>query len=341
MAPDVTLLVTGGAGFIGSAFIRYILDAAPSWRVINFDSLSYAGNLHNLDAVSANPSYQFHYGNITIKHDLEAAFSRWHPSMVVHFAAESHVDRGIGSPELFLRTNIGGTQLLLDCARKYAVQRFVHISTDEVYGAVLPPASCTEDSPMLPNNTYAASKAAADMLVRVAHQTWQMPVMTIRATNNYGPCQFPEKLIPLMIQRARNNQPLPVYGDGLQQRTWLHVDDHCRAIEAVLRRGEPGEIYNVGTRDCPTNLQVITTLLDIMAKPHSLITHVADRPGHDLRYALDYSKISRALGWQPHIDFATGLQHTVQWYLQHHQWLDDIASDEYHHYNKTHIQEGL
>ena len=326
------LLVTGGAGFIGSIFIRHILREFPHWHVLCFDALTYAGNLHNLDDVNSHPHFQFTRGDVTDSTKVALAFSNFLPDVVVHFAAETHVDRGIKDPEPFLRTNILGTQILLDAARRNAISRFIHISTDEVYGTVPAPASCTETAPLAPTNNYAASKAAGDMLAQVAWTTWKTPVIILRSTNNYGSHQFPEKLIPLMISRALANQPLPVYGSGLQMRSWIHVRDFCTAIVTVLLYGTSGEIYNVGTDDCLTNLQIIETILHTLDAPINSIQHVADRPGHDQRYALNWQKIA-ALGWKPRISLADGLRETIQWYCSHPHWLEQPATAHHCHFD--------
>ncbi|HLG16743.1 MAG TPA: dTDP-glucose 4,6-dehydratase [Blastocatellia bacterium] len=322
------LFITGGAGFIGSNFIRFFVDAYPDCDIANFDKLTYAGNLGNLKAVASRPSYQFVRGNICDRQAINQAIK--HCEAVVHFAAESHVDRSIEDADEFVHTNVLGTQVLLDAAREGNL-RFVHISTDEVMG------SCedgyfTESSPLRPNSPYAASKAAAEHLVRAAHVTHGLDVVTLRPSNNYGPFQFPEKLIPLMITNALEDRPLPVYGDGLNVRDWLYVEDCCRAIDAVLHRGRTGDVYNIGSRAEKTNLEVVRALLDLLGKPHSLIEFVSDRPGHDRRYATDPTKIETELGWRPSESFESGLEKTVRWYMDNTDWIARARSGEYLQY---------
>lgn len=330
------VLVTGGAGFIGSNFIRHLLAREPELALaVNLDLLTYAGNPDNLAEVKGDPRYRFVRGDIRDRGLLAALFAQYDFDTVVHFAAESHVDRSIRAPELFLTTNVLGTQTLLEAARGcWKVEkgyrsgvRFLQVSTDEVYGSLGREGVFTEDSPLAPNSPYSASKAGADLMVRAYFQTYGLPVNITRCANNYGPRQFPEKLIPLTIARAERNLPLPVYGDGLQVRDWLHVDDHCAAILAVLRAGEPGEVYNIGGGAEKTNLEVVRLILKELGRPESLITHVADRPGHDRRYALDSAKLAR-LGWTPAHPFEEGLRDTVRWYLGHRDWLDRIASED-------------
>ncbi len=340
------LLVTGGAGFIGSNFIRHILTRPDIEQVVNLDLLTYAGNLRNLEGVSEDPRYTFIRGDIQDLALMEEVFTRYAPDTVVHFAAESHVDRSITEPEVFLTTNAVGTLTLLETAKRAWSRspgdkhcreyrpgvRFLQVSTDEVYGALGPEGLFREDTPLAPNSPYAASKASGDLLVRAFAQTYGLPVNITRCSNNYGPCQFPEKLIPLMIHNARTGRPLPVYGDGLQVRDWLHVNDHCRAIEAVLDQGRPGEIYNVGGSNERTNLEIIRLILKELEAPEDLIVHIQDRPGHDRRYAIDSGKIQRELGWRPRYTFEEGLRETVRWYLEHETWTAEIVSGEYQQY---------
>lgn len=340
------LLVTGGAGFIGSNFIRYILTRPDIEQVVNLDLLTYAGNLRNLSDVSEDSRYTFVRGDIRDRALIEDLFARHAPDTVVHFAAESHVDRSITEPEVFLTTNAVGTLTLLEAAKRTWSRsprdkhcreyqpgvRFLQVSTDEVYGALGPEGFFREDTPLAPNSPYAASKASGDLLVRAFAKTYGLPVNITRCSNNYGPYQFPEKLIPLMIHNARTGRPLPVYGDGLQVRDWLHVEDHCRAIEAVLDRGRPGEIYNVGGQNERTNLEIIRLILRELKAPEDRIVHIQDRPGHDRRYAIDSGKLRRELGWEPRHSFEEGLRETVRWYLDHTDWTAEITSGEHQQY---------
>ncbi|MBI2803555.1 MAG: dTDP-glucose 4,6-dehydratase [Planctomycetes bacterium] len=314
------LFVTGGAGFIGSAFVRLILAEEPGWRVTNFDALTYAGNLDNLIGVDPR-RHRFIHGDIADRAAVAAALDEGMDALV-HFAAESHVDRSIESADAFLRTNVLGTQVLLDCARLKRTKRFVQISTDEVMGSLPDDASAffREDSPYAPNNPYAASKAAAEHLVRAAHHTFGLDVVITRCGNNYGPFQFPEKLIPLTLARALADQPIPVYGDGRQVRDWIYVTDHCRAIRAVLLKGRTGEIYHIGSRNERCNLELVEAILDTLGKPRSLIEFVTDRPGHDRRYAIDPGKIERELDWRPRETWQSGLARTIRWYQENPQW---------------------
>ena len=341
------LLVTGGAGFIGSNFIQYILDNQQDLvLLVNLDLLTYAGNLENLESVKDDARYRFVKGDIRDKDLVENLFAEYNFDTVVHFAAESHVDRSIVEPEVFLTTNIIGTQTLLDAAKRHwnldpdnkhsreyrPGVRYLQVSTDEVYGALGKTGMFTETTPLAPNSPYSASKTGADLIVRAYHQTYGLPVNITRCSNNYGPYQFPEKLIPLMIHNARTGRPLPVYGDGLQVRDWLHVNDHCRAIETVLERGRPGEIYNVGGSNERTNLEIIRLILQELEAPEDLIVHIQDRPGHDRRYAIDSGKLQRELGWKPRYTFEEGLRETVRWYLEHEAWTAEIVSGEYQQY---------
>jgi len=323
------LLVTGGAGFIGSAFIR-MAAVETDWRIINLDKLTYAGNLENLAGVESNPRYEFVRGDICDASTVETAMRG--TDAVVHFAAESHVDRSILSPEPVIRTNVHGTFTLLETARRLRVPRFLHVSTDEVYGSLEPPAEATEDFPLRPSSPYSASKAGSDLLALSYFTTYKFPVTVTRASNNYGPYQFPEKLIPLMISNALEDRPLPVYADGMQVRDWLYVDDHCRGILAVLRHGRAGEVYNIGGNRSLPNLEVVRQVLALTGKPESLIRHVEDRPGHDRRYALSSAKISRETGWEPQMDFETGLCRTIDWYRAHADWVAHVRTGAYRAY---------
>lgn len=327
------LLVTGGAGFIGSNFIHYMLSEYPDVQIVNFDALTYAGNLENLTAVEKNPRYRFVKGDICAEADVAGAFKARAFDAVVHFAAESHVDRSLHlGPEAFIRTNILGTQRLLDAARAAGTRRFVHVSTDEVYGSLGAEGRFTETSPIQPNNPYAATKAGSDFMVRAAHNSHGLDAVITRCSNNFGPYQFPEKLIPLMIANALENKPLPVYGDGRQVRDWIYVLDHCRGVDCVLRRGKAGEVYNIGGMHDIPNLEVVRLLLKLLDKPDSLIKHIADRPGHDRRYAIDSAKIEKELGWRRQFDFESALKATVDWYLQNRNWWERIRNGAYREY---------
>lgn len=341
------LLVTGGAGFIGSNFIRHMLgEQGGVDLIVNLDLLTYAGNLKNLADCENNPRYHFVHGDIRDRELLDRLFSEYEFDTVVHFAAESHVDRSIVDPECFLLTNVLGTQALLDAAKSHwnleptskfsrAYQsgvKFLQVSTDEVYGALGPTGKFSETTPVSPNSPYSASKASADMMVRAYGQTYGLPVNITRCSNNYGPFQFPEKLIPLMIHNALEYKPLPIYGDGLQIRDWLHVEDHCRAIEAVLVRGAAGEVYNIGGNQERSNLEIVRLILRELDRPESLIQYVQDRPGHDRRYAIDNQKIVTELGWKPMYSFEEGIRETIEWYMDNRAWLEDIISGEYQSY---------
>ena len=330
-----TYLVTGGAGFIGSNFVLYMLEKYKDITIVNVDKLTYAGNLENLTEALKNPRFRFVKGDIADREAVNALFEEEKPDIVVNFAAESHVDRSITQPELFLRTNIMGTQVLMDACRKYGVQRYHQVSTDEVYGDLpldRPDLFFTEDTPIHTSSPYSASKASADLLVLAYFRTFHLPVSITRCSNNYGPYHFPEKLIPLMITRALNDQSLPVYGKGENVRDWLYVEDHCAAIDLVMRKGREGEVYNVGGHNERTNLDVVKTVLRELGKPESLITFVTDRPGHDRRYAIDPSKIHAELGWLPRTKFDDGIHQTVQWYLDNRQWWEHILAGEYQNY---------
>ncbi|MCL6443390.1 MAG: dTDP-glucose 4,6-dehydratase [Alicyclobacillus sp.] len=320
------ILVTGGCGFIGSNFIINMMKKYPDYQIVNLDALTYAGNPDNLSDIERCPNYRFVHGDITDR-SLVSRLFRQHVDVVVNFAAESHVDRSIQWPDVFVQTNVFGTQVLLDAARRYGVERFVQVSTDEVYGSLGNTGQFTERSPLQPNSPYAASKAGADLLVRAYHETFGLPVNITRCSNNYGPRQFPEKLIPLMILHALNNQELPLYGDGLNVRDWLHVDDHCSALDLVIHNGLIGEVYNIGGNNERTNLQIVQMILAELGKPDSLISYVADRLGHDRRYGIDATKIRRDLGWQPTYDFATGIRQTIEWYLNHPRWWKKLQTN--------------
>ena len=341
------VLVTGGAGFIGSNFIQYILDhQKDNVLLVNLDLLTYAGNLENLKAVEDDPRYRFVRGDVRDRAVVDKLFQEYGFDTVVHFAAESHVDRSIVEPEVFLTTNIIGTQTLLDTAKRYwklnpedkysrdykPGVRYLQVSTDEVYGALGREGVFTETTPLSPNSPYSASKAGADMVVRAYHETYGLPVNITRCSNNYGPYQFPEKLIPLMIHNALENRPLPVYGDGMQIRDWLHVRDHCAAIAAVLEKGRAGEVYNVGGNNEKANLEIVRLTLKELDRPESLIAHVQDRPGHDRRYAIDNTKITTELGWKPAYTFEEGMKETIRWYLEHRDWVERVTSGEYQSY---------
>lgn len=325
------IVVTGGAGFIGSNFIRYMLSQYPRDEIINVDLLTYAGNLYNLADIIPHPNYHFVKADIADRASLEPLF-REGVDAVVNFAAESHVDRSIVQPELFVKTNVLGTQTLLDLSKKYGIDKFVQVSTDEVYGTLGDTGLFNEETPLQPNSPYSASKAAADLLVRAYYETFGLPVNITRCSNNYGPYQFPEKLIPLMIHNAMQNKPLPVYGDGLNVRDWLYVEDHCRAVDLVLRNGKAGEIYNVGGNNERNNMQVIRTILTELNKPESLISYIADRLGHDRRYAIDADKIRKELGWTPQHNYESGIRATIRWYQDNTVWLENVLTGNYSNY---------
>jgi dTDP-glucose 4,6-dehydratase len=330
------ILVTGGCGFIGSNFVRYLLDADPNYSVINVDKLTYAGNLENLSDLSSSPRYHFIRADIADASAMEELIGKG-VEAIVNFAAESHVDRSIEDPNVFIRTNILGTFVLLEALRKVFPKRkirFLHISTDEVYGSLGESGAFTEKTPLAPNSPYSASKASADMMVRAYHHTFGLPALVTRCSNNYGPYQFPEKLMPLMISNAMEDKELPMYGDGLNIRDWIHVTDHCRGLERVLLHGKEGEVYNIGGQSERTNLSVAYTILDCLGKPHSLIRFVADRPGHDRRYAIDFSKIGKELGWRPTVSFEEGVRLTIEWYQNHRAWWKKIKTGEYRAYYK-------
>lgn len=325
------LLITGGAGFIGSNFIRYLLENRRDVQLTNLDRLSYAGNLENLADISGNQRYRFIRGDITSVSDVEEGLKSG-VDAVVNFAAESHVDRSILDSSSFLQTNVLGTQILLEASRQNKVSRFIQISTDEVYGSLSSEGKFTEESPLAANSPYAATKAAADLLCRAYHKTYGMDVIITRCSNNYGPYQFPEKLIPLMILNVLKDKPLPVYGDGLHTRDWIHVKDHCSALDKVLMDGLAGRVYNVGSNQERQNLQVVHQILKSLGKPTDLVQFVKDRPGHDRRYAIDSSLLQRELGWLPKIDFEEGLVDTVRWYRENSTWLKNVQSGAYRQY---------
>ena len=322
------VLITGGCGFIGSNFIRLLLETDSTVHVLNFDKLTYAGNPENLRDLANHPRYQFVHGDITDRQQVRDALSKG-VKHLLHFAAESHVDRSIQDAGPFVTTNVLGTQILLDAAREYKLERYVQIRTDEVYGSLGATGLFTEETPLAPNSPYAASKAAADLLVRSYVHTFHLPAVITRCSNNYGPYQFPEKLIPLFITNLQRGEPVPVYGDGLNVRDWIHVRDHCLAIDRVWRQGRVGEVYNIGGHCERTNLELTYALLDAMGKPRSMIRYVKDRPGHDRRYAIDCTKIEKELGWRPSVGFEEGLRQTVQWYLEQPEWVANIRTGEY------------
>ena len=326
------ILVTGGCGFIGSNFIRDQLHRYPSQSIVNVDKLTYAGNPANLADVEDDPRYAFRRGDICDREFIATVLSEERPEAVVNFAAESHVDRSIIDSGPFIQTNVVGTQVLIDACRQEGVGRFVQVSTDEVYGSLGREGSFTEQTPLAPNSPYSASKAAADLLVRSYCRTFGFPAVITRCSNNYGPYQFPEKIIPLFISNALADRPLPVYGTGENVRDWIHVLDHCRGIDAALRQGRDGEVYNFGGGTELRNIDLTRTLLELLQKPETLIRYVEDRPGHDLRYAIDFSKAARELGWQPEIDFRTGLAETIRWYQQNSEWVENVRSGEYRTY---------
>lgn len=327
-----TLLVTGGCGFIGSNFVRLQLWTHPDQKIVNLDKLTYAGNPENLADVSDDPRYTFHHGDICDREFVDRVLKEHKPELVVNFAAESHVDRSILDSGPFVQTNIVGTQVLMDACRAVGVQKYLQVSTDEVYGSLGAEGFFTEETPLAPNSPYSASKAAADLLVRGYVHTFGFPAVITRCSNNYGPYQFPEKLIPLFISNAMNDQALPVYGTGENVRDWIHVLDHARGIDAALRKGRVGEVYNFGGHSEVRNIDLTLTLLELLGKPQTLIKYVADRPGHDLRYAIDCSKAETELGWKPQHNFRDGLRETIDWYLANTAWIDRIKSGEYRKY---------
>ena len=323
----MNIIVTGGAGFIGSDFIFHILDKHPGYRVVCLDKLTYAGSLATLSGVMENPGFRFVKLDICDREGVYKLFEEEHPDMVVNFAAESHVDRSIDDPAVFLQTNIVGTSVLMDACRKYGIKRFHQVSTDEVYGDVpldSKGALCNEDSPLNTSSPYSSSKAGADLLVMSYHRTFGLPVTISRSSNNYGPYTYPEKLIPRMIVYALNDKPLPVYGDGLNVRDWLYVEDNCKAIDLILHNGKEGEIYNICAYNEIRNIDIVKLILKELGKPESLITYVEDRKGHDRRYAIDSSKIREELGWKPEMDFDEGIRKTINWYLDNRSWWEKL-----------------
>jgi dTDP-glucose 4,6-dehydratase len=328
------LLVTGGAGFIGCNFLRYVLEITADVEVVNLDKLTYAGNLESLRDVEQHPRYHFVKGDICDRSVVDGVLRDFGINTVVHFAAESHVDRSILGSTVFVQTNVLGTQVLMEAARGAGVERFVHVSTDEVYGSLGPEGRFTETTPLQPNSPYAASKASSDLIALAYHHTYGFPVIVTRCSNNYGPYQFPEKLIPLMIANAIDGNPLPVYGDGLNVRDWLYVRDHCSAIIAVLKNGTPGEVYNIGGNNEWKNIDIVKLILRKLGKPETLISFVKDRPGHDRRYAIDSTRIRAELGWEPATSFARGIERTTDWYIGNESWWRKVMSGEYRNYYK-------
>lgn len=329
------ILVTGGAGFIGSNFVYYMLNEHEDYQIICVDCLTYAGNLSTLENALKNPRFKFYKTNICDRKGIYEIFETEHPDIVVNFAAESHVDRSIDNPEIFLQTNILGTQVMMDACRKYGISRYHQVSTDEVYGDLpldRPDLFFTETTPIHTSSPYSASKASADLLVLAYHRTYGLNVTISRCSNNYGPYHFPEKLIPLMIANCLNDKPLPVYGEGLNVRDWLYVEDHCKAIDLIIHNGRNGEVYNVGGHNEMKNIDIVKLICDYLGKPYSLITHVTDRKGHDMRYAIDPTKIHNELGWQPETKFKDGIKKTIDWYLNNREWWETIISGEYRNY---------
>lgn len=341
-----TILVTGGAGFIGSNFVKHMLERHPEYKIINIDALTYAGNLENLKDIDNNTNYEFIKVDIRDRERIEEIFKKNNITSVLNFAAESHVDRSIEEPEVFLTTNIIGTQVLLDTAKKYwkvnpndkyckeykPGVKFLQVSTDEVYGELGETGMFVETMPLMPNSPYSASKASADMIVRAYNKTFGLPVNITRCSNNYGPYQFPEKLIPLMINNCLKENDLPVYGDGMQVRDWLHVSDHCSAIDTVLHKGRDGEVYNIGGNNEKANIEIVKLIIGTLGKSENLIKYVKDRPGHDRRYAIDNTKITTELGWEPSYTFEQGMKETIQWYLENTKWIENIISGDYANY---------
>lgn len=331
----MTIIVTGGAGFIGSNFIFHMLEVYPEYRIICLDKLTYAGNLSTLEKVKDNKNFRFVKADICDRQAVYKLFEEENPDIVVNFAAESHVDRSIETPEIFLQTNIIGTAVLMDACRKYGIKRYHQVSTDEVYGDLpldRPDLFFTENTPLHTSSPYSSSKASADLLVLSYYRTFGLPVTISRCSNNYGPYHFPEKLIPLMVINALANKPLPVYGEGLNVRDWLYVEDHCRAIDLIIHNGRVGEVYNVGGHNEMSNIDIVKIICKTLDKPESLITYVSDRKGHDLRYAIDPEKIHSELGWLPETKFADGIQRTIKWYLENENWWKPIISGEYRNY---------
>ena len=328
----MNLLITGGSGFIGSNLVRLVLAGRPDWRVVNLDRLTYAGNAENLADLEGNPRYRFVRGDIANGELVAELIRTERIDAIMHLAAESHVDRSILSPAIFIETNVRGTQVLLEAARELGVKRFLHVSTDEVYGSLGPTGLFTELTPLDPSSPYSASKAGSDLLALAYAHTFGMNVVVTRCSNNYGPFQFPEKLIPLMIANALRDKPLPVYGDGLNVRDWIHVEDHCRGLLAALEKGKAGQVYNFGASSERRNIEIVKGVLGLLGKPESLIEYVKDRPGHDRRYAIDATKASRELGWAPRYRFEDALAATVTWYREHRGWWERILTGEYLRY---------
>ncbi len=331
----MNIIVTGGAGFIGSNFVFHMLNAHPDYRIICLDKLTYAGNLSTLEPVMSNPNFRFVKADICDKEAVDKLFEEEKPDIVVNFAAESHVDRSIENPQIFLETNIIGTSVLMDASRKYGVKRYHQVSTDEVYGDLpldRPDLFFTENTPIHTSSPYSSSKAGADLLVLAYYRTYGLPVTISRCSNNYGPYHFPEKLIPLMIIRALHDESLPVYGDGLNVRDWLYVEDHCKAIDLIIHNGKVGEVYNVGGHNEMANIDIVKLILKELGKSEDLITYVTDRAGHDRRYAIDPTKIHNDLGWLPETKFADGIVKTIKWYLENESWWQPIVSGEYQNY---------
>lgn len=331
----MTIIVTGGAGFIGSNFIFHMIKDHPEYRIICLDKLTYAGNLSTLKSIMENPNFRFVKLDICDREGVYSLFEEEKPDIVVNFAAESHVDRSIEDPSIFLQTNIIGTSVLMDACRKYGIRRYHQVSTDEVYGDLpldRPDLFFTEETPIRTSSPYSSSKAGADLLVMAYHRTFDLPMTISRCSNNYGPYHFPEKLIPLMIANCLNNKPLPVYGQGLNVRDWLYVEDHCKAIDLIIHNGHIGEIYNIGGHNEMRNIDIVRLICRELGKSESLITYVTDRKGHDMRYAIDPTKIHNELGWLPETKFEDGIKKTIQWYLEHRDWWEEIISGEYQYY---------
>lgn len=328
----MNLLITGGAGFIGSNFVRYMLEKYPNYKVVNYDLLTYAGNLENLKDVENHPNYTFVKGDINNRELVDYLVKTHEIDVIVNFAAESHVDRSITDPDIFVKTNVLGTQALLDVAKANHIKKYVQISTDEVYGTLGETGYFTEETPLAPNSPYSASKAGGDLLVRAYHETYGLNVNITRCSNNYGPYHFPEKLIPLMITNALEGKELPIYGDGQNIRDWLHVKDHCAAIDLVIHKGRPGEVYNIGGHNERTNNEIVHLIVEKLGVSKDLIKYVADRLGHDRRYAIDPTKIMTELGWKPQYTFETGIVETIQWYIDNQEWWKNIKSGEYMNY---------
>ncbi|MEK4167560.1 dTDP-glucose 4,6-dehydratase [Anoxybacillus sp. FSL W8-0104] len=328
----MNLLVTGGAGFIGSNFVRYMLEKYPNYKLVNYDLLTYAGNLENLKDVENHPNYTFVKGDINNRELVNYLVKTHEIDVIVNFAAESHVDRSITDPDIFVKTNVLGTQALLDVAKANNIKKYVQISTDEVYGTLGETGYFTEETPLAPNSPYSASKAGGDLLVRAYHETYGLNVNITRCSNNYGPYHFPEKLIPLMITNALEGKELPIYGDGQNIRDWLHVKDHCAAIDLVIHKGRPGEVYNIGGHNERTNNEIVHLIVEKLGVSKDLIKYVADRPGHDRRYAIDPTKIMTELGWKPQYTFEKGIVETIQWYIDNQEWWKNIKSGEYMNY---------